>query len=870
MKGMMLGWIADILKGITDAISNVFSWLLEKLINWIVVPVLEVLFIIIQYVVSGLFYGVSVFLLSLIDFLEALFRALAGLPYSGSGPKAQFTFEGSLVEGDLLIELLTSKEILQAFQATAIVGIFLLIIMTIFQMIKVEYTTEGAENNKTKIMGKSLKSLTNLLLIPALVVFGVFIGNQILDLIDTATKGEADAKISGTLFVAAASNAMYKENDLKIKISNTGEMIGISVRAAFCAVGNSDADGAKLLKGFADDFPKLSKSDIAKIDFDSAVSNFKSHTNGFTYGNVEKITQYYNLFEVNYLVLIFGSCIILKCLFNICFGLIDRIYRCLALFIVAPFVIGMTPVKDSLASWRTNFIGKALSAYGTVISMNLFFTIVSIFLGIGVKITGLDTIAPLLNSNFCEGLVKSIFVIVGCMMIEKLAADMGNYFGASDGLAAGKALAGEATAGIAKAASVGMGIATGGASLAMRAGKGIAGAVGKTANFVTGGKAGEVAGKIKGGISKGVDTAKSAVGKGLGAATSWAGRGLGIGHSKKQDKQMASINDQQKKLDRLKYLNSLSGAARKSTTKERDTLMSELGVLNKGGSKADIDREIAGIGGALDGEKNRLTNSMKRKDFRKGMIKSSADKAKESLSHVGRNATLGWNALKHYGSEGVKGALPKQLTGMSAAWDKHMQAGAADSPELSAAYEKYKEEKKDAAKARAENDPINAKFIAHQHMQMNEMLQIETAESMRDEQRQTNKQLEKMNAAIEKLVTARNKPGVDDATKARYNDAIFAKQQEMMSINPNITFNSADSALDKAALDTANKAAMNEVNAHIADLEKIFIANKDKSQKEILAAFESYFKGAGSHLDGDKLMQQIMKALEDIQSRIGK
>ena len=234
MKGMMLGWVADILGGITEALSKVFSWAISFLLRWVVVPSVEALIFIIKFVFGGLFYGVSVFLLSLIDFLEALFRSLAGLAPIRNDNYISFSIGGK--SGDLLIQMLTSKEILLAFEATAIAGIFLLIIMTIFQMIKVEYTTEGAENNKTKILGKSLKSLTNLLLIPALCIFGVYIGNQILDLIDTATKGSSNAKISGVLFTTAAASAMYEKGDLMFIINNVDDVIEVSINAAFATI----------------------------------------------------------------------------------------------------------------------------------------------------------------------------------------------------------------------------------------------------------------------------------------------------------------------------------------------------------------------------------------------------------------------------------------------------------------------------------------------------------------------------------------------------------------------------------------------------------------------------------------------------------
>lgn len=497
----MLGLLA----GLGELLTNVLNWIFSKIIENIVVPIIKVLLqvviSVIQYFGSALFYELSVFILKLIDFVEVLFRALAGLGSNNGNMGAGFSLNGK--SGDLLLQFITHKDVLDVFFACAIVGIFLLMITTIFQIVKVEYTTEGANNSKTTILNKSFKALVNMLMVPIMVVLGVFIGNQVLELIDTATGGGENARISGCLWVTSASTAMLKEKGTlataleKVGVdfddgTNAGELIGAGVSLAI-------TEGFTV--GLREIFPSDKKSLMESVTLgdptnrDLVESNFMSGK--LKYSNLNDVVEYYNPFEVNYLVLIFAGCLVLKALFNCCFGMIDRLYRCTALFIVMPLAVGMAPVKDNLGSWRSNFISKALSAYGIIISMNIFFTIINVMLQIDITFTGDFKALPFPNS-FMVGLVKSLMVIVGCQMITKLAGDMGSYFGGGNAEADGAGLAKEATAGLQKAVTVAGGVG----SLALKGAKvagGIAGKVGKYA--FTGGKA-AVQG-IGSGISKG-------------------------------------------------------------------------------------------------------------------------------------------------------------------------------------------------------------------------------------------------------------------------------------------------------------------------------------------------------------------------------
>ena len=491
MTNTLLG-LADL---IGKAIGAVFEALvvpvLKIILELILTPIINITLTVTKYALAAVGYIISSFLLKLIDFVEILFRALAGLPAKeGADFSVGLSIDGD--QGDILIQLLRNHDIQQAFLSMCIVGLFLLVVTTVFQIIKVEYTTEGAKNAKGPIFQKAFKGAANLMLLPLLVVFGIVFANQLLNLLDKATSVNGNnPTISGLLFVSAASDAHYVEGeeqpeDLKDQdkvVDGAVTLIVLSITDAISEAldvvfsgGSANEPSAEYIR---------SAEERAKID-----DNFVSQTPGYKYYNIKQVTTYYNYPSINYILLLFGSVFVLKALFFTCFGMVIRLYKCAILFIISPAVIGMTPINEGgLGKWRTAFIGQVLSAYGTILSINLFFVVVRVLLSIDVTFTMNNTDfggagANFLGDTFMTLILKSIFVMAGVLLIEKFSKELGGYFGAEDAMGAGKDMANQvgdlAMKGVGAAAMV----ASGGASLAMKAGKAAGGIANKVSKGI--------------------------------------------------------------------------------------------------------------------------------------------------------------------------------------------------------------------------------------------------------------------------------------------------------------------------------------------------------------------------------------------------
>ena len=130
-------------------------------------------------------YLLTMSLLGVIDVFQLLFRKLAGLDVYYVGGEAQtgdviYDFLRGILFGDYPI-------LSNVFFGLLILGFILLFLSTIVAIIRNEYTTEKAENSKSKIIGKAFKSILYFAIVPIVVLFGVYLANVVLMAVDKAT-----------------------------------------------------------------------------------------------------------------------------------------------------------------------------------------------------------------------------------------------------------------------------------------------------------------------------------------------------------------------------------------------------------------------------------------------------------------------------------------------------------------------------------------------------------------------------------------------------------------------------------------------------------------------------------------------------------
>jgi len=503
----------------------------------------------ISQILGQLLYHIAVPMMWLCDFVQVLFRKLAGL-----GTTFVKETGGAIKEQneDILFSLLTSKTVLEVFVAMCIVGVILLLITTIIQIIRTEYTTEGSKNSKTTIIGTALKAFAYFFITPVACVFGIIISNYVLKAVDAATSGKGASTIAGSVFVAAANDANrvrkgdstgWYENLMSGQVSKwtvsfnannsrfdaTFDERNFGVTNTGNAVLNRENAADKIDRAFSqgsllstlaggDGGPKMTIGD----DYHGIVWSTYWVNPYFSYDQPSFVSRYYNLANVNYLILYVGLAICIVTLFKAAIGMIMRMYKATMLFIISPGVIGIWPLDGGNAfnSWRKQFVGTVLAAYGTIIALNLYFVIVGVIdhiylfhpqLGLNGNISSLEGNATAVLSSSAtmtallyplvtvvNAMVRALMIIVGALMISEFASTVSSLIGADDALKQGGDMGGKVAGAVGKGAMVAMG----GAALAMKAGKGIASGVKAVGNIGFTGKDGNrhtLGGAIKAG-----------------------------------------------------------------------------------------------------------------------------------------------------------------------------------------------------------------------------------------------------------------------------------------------------------------------------------------------------------------------------------
>lgn len=435
-------------------------------------------------------YNIGKLILDLADFMQMIFRRLAGLDvyWFKDGKSYYHNLSDSLVggydttgsdfsviehdvinnsqqEGDILLKLFSSNAVVEALIAMTLFAVALLLIVTIIQIIRVEYTTEGSKNSKGTIIGKALKSLAMFILVPVVCFLGVFVSNKLLAAVDSATAQSGSSTLSGYIFLAASADAnvircgeadympdavVLKKNDARFKANLNSSGNGLEGwKTTYFSSNKASAEARRA--DIANDIDQLfvSRYNAHGAEENTVVTISAAKDGTVSFKNIDKdkdtfvlhysfvrgVEYFYNLLDINYLILYFGGFMTLLSLFRASFGLVLRLYKATALFIISPGVTALTPIDDGNAykQWRKAFIANVLGAYGFVIAMNLLFLLLGI-------IDNIHLFDP--NKFFSaapNALVRAVMVIVGVNMLEDLAKQISGFIGGADILSEGKA-----------------------------------------------------------------------------------------------------------------------------------------------------------------------------------------------------------------------------------------------------------------------------------------------------------------------------------------------------------------------------------------------------------------------------------------------
>ena len=248
-------------------------------------------------------YMISKTLFRLIDGLLLCANKLCGID--------PVEFEGE--DTDLMSYLLFSEEIGFAFKATALLATILVVVFTVFMIIR-SITKDKVEGTPAQLSVKAFKTVLTFFFVPAVIIAFVMIGNAFLTAIYNATMQTA---------------------------SSPGTFL-------FCAFAEDGGMSPELVERFrCGDFKY---TDTDKVWECMDLSDFPFFFSWLTAGVV--------LFSVGSSMLIF----------------VDRVLSLVILYIVSPVSISTSVLDDGarFKLWRDQFLTKFIMGYGMIIAVNIY------------------------------------------------------------------------------------------------------------------------------------------------------------------------------------------------------------------------------------------------------------------------------------------------------------------------------------------------------------------------------------------------------------------------------------------------------------------------------------------------------------------
>ena len=400
-----LGWVTTVTSSIADALSwafSLFSSLITYLFNFLFSVALQGIVL-----VFGVFLQwVLFYLLHIVDVFEDFFDVFAGTQ----------TVKNNGNEMYLLDVFLTNDGIKKALLAVTFIGIAICFIFTIYSVAK-SMGSYALEHKRpiSHVLKTALKSCIAFMIVPIMMYFGSQLSSAILVSTENAiigvTGSDESPKLSTILFLSGT----FGDDDEPDASFTSGE------RAKYFNGEKSIYNPAHYLADF-NMYPDLDLDNIFSVfqsqaeDVDVAeksASNLKNNKEGnkdFSLDDLSKEAKTFpNLFESLYnypLVYLVSIGVILIMLCSM-FVFIRKIIEVVILYITSPLFVATMPLDGGMTfkRWREMFIGKLLSGFGIVISMNLVMIFIPMIMSSNFSFS---------NNIALDVSLKVIFV-VGCL-----------------------------------------------------------------------------------------------------------------------------------------------------------------------------------------------------------------------------------------------------------------------------------------------------------------------------------------------------------------------------------------------------------------------------------------------------------------------
>lgn len=401
------------------------------------------------------------------------------------------------------------------FWSLTIFALILLSLTTIVAIIKSHYNEDVGKTSPAKILYGAFKSILTFFIVPAAVVIGLQLSSLLLRTLDDITAGTTDSAtiegiygsgnrqrfepytsgyegdtfssyggydmfgigqpatnspISGQLFRAAAYNCNRFRTEGYTLDNINGDGPSMSMGGLFGQGPSYEAAADKMeYVAYQVDYAFINNLQLSSpYDYNTLKANANDTENGarirhlefafdrsldsFSKYDIAFVWVYYDLWNFNFIVGFAGAISAFGIMISIIIGLMMRLIKSAAMFLIYPPLLGLAPMDDFKAfkSWSNEFIKQILSAFGAIVGLNLLFLILPYVQQISFFDIGL-----------LDAIVNCVFLITGLIMAKDFISMVAGFVGGGDVFSTGDGAKGQVakTMGTGIKAAVGAGAA---------------------------------------------------------------------------------------------------------------------------------------------------------------------------------------------------------------------------------------------------------------------------------------------------------------------------------------------------------------------------------------------------------------------------
>lgn len=460
-----------------NLINDIWGALLDFINDNIVEPLIEAVTFYIGFMLRPL-YLVFLGFCKLMDLFQVIIRKLAGMDI--------IYINGEPHKGDIALSLINQDVLWNSFLSMLALALVLLFMTTFVAILRSQFQS-GQKASIMYVIGNAIRSIISFSLVPIGCLLGIYIGNTLLSALDQATSAFNSTMVSGQVFVCAAYDAnqgrdygsSFYEKYLKPDCGTSKNNHGV-----FIDSNGKNVAGAAIDQAFVTNLTlKVSKDDVdvsllhklllgtpfaGPASMLGPYSNFMVKNENeleFSIYNVSLVYMYYNMGKFNYLIGIGAGCMVIYVYMALVMGLIKRMYMIVTLFIVSPPLVALYPLDEgrSLNGWKQQFLSNVLSAYATVVALNIYLSLMGVLQTVElfsadaatasisaseVTYVSADDNSTLfdnqltktlatLGTGFANSVVQLILILGGAMYFREFTGKLSALIGADDAFASG-------------------------------------------------------------------------------------------------------------------------------------------------------------------------------------------------------------------------------------------------------------------------------------------------------------------------------------------------------------------------------------------------------------------------------------------------